>query len=79
MHVELYDAKGYSLVPVPSEPLETLYMVCLNWVARNKPSLGTTRSVRAAEAALKAVGKAMDDVKYHGADGGPPCEMERLF
>jgi len=69
MHVELYDADGMSLVPVPADALETLYMLALNWTARNKGD-------RRLAAAMNAAGKAMDDVKYHGADGGPSCEME---
>jgi len=71
MHVELYDADGMSLVPVPADALETLYQYGLMWADR----YGAYDRQRLSSA-LHDVGKAMDDVKYHAADGGPPCEME---
>jgi len=72
MHVELYDADGMSLVPVPADALETLYMCGLHF--SNLLTDGGRRDdlVRA----MTVVGQAIDNVKYHGADGGPPCEME---
>jgi len=77
MHVELYDKKGHSLVPVPAEALEVLLMHGMHWLANHPKDLTQTR--RALKDAVDVVGKAASAVKYHGADGGPRCEMERLF